>query len=87
MEIRILPKVQKQLDKFEIPIRIFLGKKISQIGSHPYGSKKLKGGLKDIFSKRCSFRGIEYRIAYTIENKKIVIILAANTREGFYKQF
>ncbi len=61
---------------------------LSSISENPYIGDPKSGDLSGIYGCDVKYQGINYEIAYTInevEGKKVVILLAG-TRENFYKQ-
>jgi len=57
--------------------------------SHPYAGELKKGDLAGIYGFDIRHNGIYYELAYSIsedENRLVVILIHAGTREQFYKE-
>lgn len=54
---------------------------------NPYLGSKLSGSLHFLYSLHVKVGGVDYRVAYTIdENKKIITVHLVQKREGFYER-
>lgn len=61
---------------------------LNKISTNPYTGDLKSGDLAGIYGYDVKYKGINYEIAYTInevDGKKVVVLLAG-TRENFYKQ-
>lgn len=59
-----------------------------EIATNPYevGDSKV-GDLTEFYAYKLHFKGVQYRIAYTIDDDgNLVVIALAGTRERFYEQ-
>lgn len=61
---------------------------LNKISINPYTGDLKSGDLAGIYGYDVKYKGINYEIAYTINevDGKKVIVLLAGTRENFYKQ-
>lgn len=61
---------------------------IRQIAENPYIGEMKKGDLTGIYGLDVRYDGVNYEIAYLIEEVevKIVVIILAGTRENFYEE-
>lgn len=73
----------KNLDK---PLRKIIFDTLDKIAQNPTLGDSLSGDLMGIYSYHLKYRGIDYRIAYAInDNELLVYFISAGTRENFYK--
>lgn len=84
----IIPKsVVKQMKKMGKPIAGKVKQTIGEIAEDPYLGTSLKGELS--FLRKWAFQehGVQYRIAYTINDETVEIkIIHIGTRENFYHE-
>lgn len=60
---------------------------LDEIAENPLIGDRLKGDLSSIYSYHLHEKGVEYRIAYQIKTKDIVVlVLQIGTRENFYEK-
>ena len=61
---------------------------INKISENPYIGSRKKGNLAGLYGFDVRYDGINYEIAYLIEevNGKLVVIVLAGTRENFYEE-
>lgn len=61
---------------------------IKKISENPYIGEMKKGDLSGVYGIDVRYDGINYEIAYIIEEVegKIVVIILAGTRENFYEE-
>ena len=81
-KIRIVPKVQKQIDSLPVNLRTKIISVIIEIlGNTPYQGKPLKGDYKGRYSYRVS----DYRIIYSIFKKELLIhiVKVMHRREAY----
>lgn len=59
-----------------------------KLSENPYIGQPKRGDLSGIYGFDVKYKGINYEIAYTINevNGKKVIVLLAGTRENFYEE-
>lgn len=75
--------VKKASDELQICIK----EEILKIAELPYSNELLSGKFKGIRSHHFKLKGIDYRIAYHInEQTKTVEVAHIGTRENFYKE-
>lgn len=79
------PAVRKDLRRLSKEARRFiLDSVLPKITTNPYGGESLHGPLKGFWK----YRGGEYRIAYSCDEKRHeVVILEIGKRGGFYERF
>lgn len=86
-EVVVLNSASRQLKKFDKPIRVKLINELEKIAENPYIGELLKGDLATIYSYHLKITGTEYRVAYQIKEKEIVVvIMQIGTRENFYEK-
>ena len=81
-KIRIVPKVQKQIDSLPNKIKTKIVSVIIEVlGNAPYQGKPLKGNYKG----RYSYRVADYRIIYSIFKHELIIhiIKVMHHREAY----
>ena len=81
-KIRIVPKVQKQIDNLPESIKSkIIGVITDILANTPYRDKPLKANLKGRYSYRVS----DYRIIYTIFKHKLIIhiVQVMHRREAY----
>lgn len=63
-------------------------KSLLEISRNPYNGQPKRGDLSGIYGFDVKYKGINYEIAYTINeiNGKKIVILLAGTRENFYEE-
>ena len=83
MKVVFLRQPYKFIRSVNKGLRSKIKAEVLEIQKNPYSSGKLKGKLKDIYSRRFGFKGVAYRIAYKIVDN--VIVIAISTRENFYR--
>lgn len=72
----------------EKPLKDEYKKALQNISVNPYIGQPKRGDLSGIYGFDIKYKGINYEIAYTINevNDKKVVVLLAGTRENFYEQ-
>ncbi len=79
--IKYLKKIkEKQLKKK------FLALIYDEIAIDPLNGKQKSGDLVGIWSKGFTYAGTMYRVAYTIKDDQLIVILLCGTHENFYVQ-
>ncbi len=79
MEIFLSTKANKQLSKIPFKMHDLLVSRIMSLSKNPFGpnSKKLKN------RQGWRYRVGDYRILYTVEKKKLIILSVAHRREAY----
>lgn len=72
----------------EKPLKEAYKTALLKLRENPYIGQPKRGDLSGIYGFDVKYKGINYEIAYTINenNGKKVIVLLAGTRENFYEQ-
>jgi mRNA interferase RelE/StbE len=82
-ELLYTPAAAKMIRKMSPEIRELCKNALEHIAANPYSGKRLKGPLAEYRS----FRTNEYRIVYTVEEKRItVIVVAVGHRRDIYEK-
>lgn len=78
-------KCQKKLDK---PLRVAVRDALLLIADDPENvGEKLSTPLTDVYSHHLKYKGKEFRIAYTLNEKELVIIVhLIAAHENFYRK-
>ena len=86
-EILITPSAKRSAKKLPKPVRKEVVKQTQKLKTNPYLGEKLSGSLHFLYSFHIKFKGVHYRVAYTIDtsNKQIIVHLIG-PREGFYQR-
>lgn len=83
----VTPSGKRSLKKLPLKVREDLITATKILETNPYAGEKLSGALYFLYSFHFKSVNTEYRVAYTIDNeKKLVTIHFANTRENFYEK-
>jgi len=83
----ITPSAKRSLKKLPHKIRedLIVASKILE--TDPYTGEKLSGPLYFLYSFHFKSSNVEYRLAYTIDSdKELIVIHFAHTRENFYEK-
>lgn len=81
----ITPTGRKSLNKLPDKIRALLIEKSKILESNPIIGEKLSGSLHFLRSFHLKHQNVHYRLAYTIDEKKeLIIIHLIGVRENFY---
>lgn len=86
MEIRYLRQPLKFIKLANSGLKEKIKSEVLKISCNPYDNPQLHFQLKGIYSNHFSYQGIQYRIAYKIENNILIIIIAIGSRENFYQK-
>lgn len=72
----------------EKPLKKAYKTALLKLSKSPYIGQPKRGDLAGIYGFDVKYKGINYEIAYTINevNGKKIVVLLAGTRENFYKQ-
>lgn len=77
----------KDIKNFDKPLKLKLLNMIDEIVSNPLVGKMLTGNLSSIYSYHFSYDKTQYRVAYTVEEDKLLVyFISVASRENFYKQ-
>jgi addiction module RelE/StbE family toxin len=81
------PKVKSDLKKLDKPVvREIYTEHLDRILNKPYSAEELSGDLDGVFSYHFRKNNVDYRIAYTADaEKKIVLVAMIGKRENFYE--
>ena len=83
----ITPSAKRSLKKLPIRVRKELIEATAALENNPYIGQKLSGSLYFLYSFHFKIQRVEYRVAYTIDDREaFVIIHFAHTRENFYEK-
>lgn len=75
----------KEIKKLDKPNRKELVAQIVSCARKPFAGKSLKGDLSGYLSHDFYFKGVSYRVIYTVEEQtKAITIEMAGTRENIY---
>ena len=87
-KLKFHKKIDKDLSKLSIELRSQIVKKhFPKIAENPYSFPILQGKLKNFRKYSFKYKNSEYRIAYSIENKEVIVyIIMIAPRENFYKR-
>lgn len=81
----VTPSAKRSLKKLPRSVREDLLKSAQILVDNPLSGEKLTGALNFLYSFHFKSGGVEYRLAYTIDEKqKLIIIHFSHTRENFY---
>jgi len=88
MYLRVItPSASRSLKKLPKRIRELLVIATEILEQNPYAGEKLTGPLYFLYSFHFKIGTTEYRVAYTINHEKgLVIVHLAHTRENFYEK-
>lgn len=86
-QLVITPSAKRSVKKLSKVLRKEIIKQTQALKQNPYLGEKLSGPLHFLYSFHIKFKGKEYRLAYTIDSfKKLIIIHLVGSREGFYER-
>lgn len=81
----ITPSAKKSLKRLSLDSQQELLKATAVLTTNPYTGEKLHGSLSFLFSFHFKFGNVQYRVAYSIdESRKLIIIHLVEPRENFY---
>jgi len=83
-EIQFHPRFKKDIKGLSEKVMKSLHELINKLKEDPFICGRLIGDLKEVYRCKLKIKGIDYRLAYLIEND-IVKILMFRKRESFYK--
>ena len=88
-EILFSPQAERFFKKLkEKPLKNAYKTALLKLSKNPYIGQAKRGDLSGVYGFDVKYKGINYEIAYTInevDGKKILVLLAG-TRENFYEQ-
>ena len=83
----ITPSAKRSLKKLPITLRKEIIKATKTLEENPLAGEKLSGSLNFLYSFHFKYQDVQYRVAYTIDlKKKLVVIHFAAKRENFYEK-
>ena len=88
-EILFSPQAERFFKKLkEKPLKKAYKTALLKLSENPYIGQPKRGDLAGIYGFDVKYKGINYEIAYTINevNGKKIVVLLAGTRENFYQQ-
>lgn len=81
----ITPSAKKSLKRLAKNAQLEVVKATDLLAQDPQAGEKLHGSLSFLFSFHCKFNNVQYRVAYSIDYpKQLVIIHLVGSRENFY---
>lgn len=87
-DIQLEPRVRRYLKKVkDVTLkRKFVENIYGVIAVDPYAGNSKSGDLKDCWTVDFFYAKTQYRIAYSIEEDVVAIVILAGTHEGFYEE-
>ena len=83
----ITPSAKRSLKKLPLKLREEIISATKILKENPLAGKKLSGSLNSLYSFHFKYLDVQYRVAYTIDQeKKLVIIHFVDKRENFYEK-
>ena len=83
----VTPAAKRSLKKLPVQIRKALVSATKKLETNPYAGEKLSGVLHFLYSFHFKHNNVEYRVAYTVDHDRTLIIIHfANTCENFYEK-
>jgi len=71
----ITPSAKRSLKKLSLELREKIISSTKILEGNPLAGESLTGGLRFLYSLHFRYQGVQYRVAYTIDhNKKLVLI-------------
>lgn len=81
----ITPSAKKSLKRLRTDAQQTLLKATEILTQNPHQGEQLHGSLSFLFSFHFKFQNVSYRVAYTVDDaRKLVIIHLVGPRESFY---
>jgi mRNA-degrading endonuclease RelE of RelBE toxin-antitoxin system len=85
--IYITPSARKEAKKLPKRVREAALQATRLLGNDPYSGERLTGSLHMLYSLHFSNGGSQYRIAYSIDqDRSLVIVHLIQARENFYEK-
>lgn len=86
-QIVITPSTKRAAKKLPKDVRKEIINQSRGLKENPYLGEKLSSSLHFLYSFHIKFKNIEYRLAYTIDDsRKLIIIHLVGPRENFYEK-
>ena len=83
----ITPSAKRSLKKLPRQVREDLIAATTVLEQNPYAGAKLSGPLYFLYSFHFKSHNVQYRVAYTIETEKqLIVVHYAGVRENFYEK-
>jgi len=83
----ITPSAKRSLKKLPLNLRKEIVSSTKNLEQNPLSGEKLSGSLSFLYSLHFRQEDVQYRVAYTIDHKKKLVILHfADKRENFYEK-
>jgi len=87
-DIKYRRSALKEIKKLDKQIRKEMILQIESCAENPFEGKSLKGDLSSYLSYDFTYKGVSYRIIYTINQlTKAITVEMAGTRENIYNNF
>jgi mRNA-degrading endonuclease RelE of RelBE toxin-antitoxin system len=86
-QVYITPSARKEAKKLPKRVREAAVEATKILERDPYAGERLTGSLHMLYSFHFSIGGSQYRIAYSVDmNRNLVIIHLIQARENFYEK-
>ena len=86
-QVHITPSARKEAKKLAKQAREFVVEASKTLEQNPYAGERLTGSLHMLYSFHFSAGGVQYWMAYHVDEKqKLVIVHLVQSRENFYKK-
>ena len=86
-QIVITPSAKRTAKKLPKNVREEIIAQSRKLEENPYLGEKLSSSLHFLYSFHIKFKGVDYRLAYTIDTpRKLVIVHLIGPRENFYEK-
>lgn len=86
-QIVITPSAKRAAKNLQQVAREEILKQSQKLKENPYLGEKLSGSLHFLYSFHIKFKGVEYRLAYTIDkSQKLIVVHLIGPRENFYEK-
>lgn len=86
-QIVITPSAKRASRNLPQTAREEILKQSQKLKENPYLGEKLSGSLHFLYSFHIKFKRVEYRLAYTIDkSRKLIVVHLIGPRENFYEK-
>lgn len=86
-QLVITPSAKRTAKRLPRNVRKEIVAQSQKLKENPYLGEKLSSSLHFLYSFHIKFKGVEYRLAYTIdESRKLIIVHLVGPRENFYEK-
>jgi mRNA-degrading endonuclease RelE of RelBE toxin-antitoxin system len=86
-QVYITPSARKEAKKLPKRVREAVVEATKVLERDPYSGERLTGSLHMLYSLHFSIGGAQYRIAYSVDgSRSLVIIHLIQARENFYEK-